>query len=59
MDSAFGANRGEQSAYAIGLDWVPIEHVRFKLNYALSEMERTAASDDEAQVVTLRTQFDF
>jgi hypothetical protein len=33
--------------------------VRFKLNYAMSEMDRTAASDDEAQVVTLRTQFDF
>jgi phosphate-selective porin OprO/OprP len=58
-DAAFGANRGEQSAYALGLDWVPIDHVRFKLNYAMSEMDRTAASDDEAQVVTLRTQFDF
>src|SRR5690606_20918948 len=31
-----GAGRGEQSAYSIGLDWVPLDHVRFKLNYALS-----------------------
>jgi len=58
-DPAFGANRGEQTAWAVGLDWVPIDHVRFKLNYALSDMDRTAAADDEAQVFTLRSQFDF
>ncbi len=61
-DDAFAAaTRGEQSAYAIGLDWIPIDHVRFKLNYALSEMDRTgpATVDEEAQVLTLRTQFDF
>jgi phosphate-selective porin OprO and OprP len=58
-DPNFGANRGEQSAYGIGLDWVPVDHVRFKLNYAMSEMDRTAATDDEAQVISLRTQFDF
>ena len=58
-DIAFGANRGEQSAYAVGLDWIPIDHVRFKLNYAVSEMDRTAAADDEATVITLRSQFDF
>ena len=33
-----------RSAYAVGLDWVPIDHVRFKLNYAMSEMDRTAAA---------------
>jgi len=58
-DAAFGANRGEQTAWAVGLDWVPVDHVRFKLNYALSDMDRTAAADDEAQVISLRTQFDF
>jgi len=61
-DTAFAAGtRGEQSAYAIGLDWIPVDHVRFKLNYALSEMDRTgpATVDEEAQVLTLRTQFDF
>ncbi len=53
--------RGVQSAHALGLDWIPLDHVRFKLNYALSEMDRTgpATVDDEAQIVTLRTQFDF
>lgn len=61
-DTAFAAGtRGEQSAYAVGLDWVPIDHVRFKLNYAFSEMDRTgpATTDEEAQVLSLRTQFDF
>ncbi len=56
-----GASRGEQTAYAVGLDWVPVDHVRFKLNYAQTDLDRTAAAavDDEAQIVTLRTQFDF
>lgn len=54
-----GANRGEQTAYGIGLDWVPIDHFRFKLNFAETEMDRTVGTDAEAQIVTLRTQFDF
>lgn len=58
-DAAFGATRGEQSAWGLGVDWVPIDHVRFKLNYATTEMERTAGVDTEADIITLRTQFDF
>jgi len=58
-DPAFGANRGEQTAYGVGLDWIPLDHVRLKLNYAISEMDRTAAADDDARVISLRTQFDF
>jgi phosphate-selective porin OprO/OprP len=54
-----GAGRGEQTAYNVGLDWIPIDHVRFKLNYASSEMDRTVGVDDEAQIVSLRSQFDF
>ncbi|HYD73604.1 MAG TPA: porin [Candidatus Binatia bacterium] len=54
-----GAGRGEQTAYAIGLDWVPIDHFRFKLNFADTEMDRAVGADAEAQIVTLRTQFDF
>jgi phosphate-selective porin OprO/OprP len=54
-----GANRGEQTAYALGVDWVPIDHFRFKLNFADTEMDRTAGPDAEAQIITLRTQFDF
>ncbi len=52
---------GEQSAHAIGLDWIPVDHVRFKLNYALSEMDRAnpAQADIDAEVISLRTQFDF
>jgi phosphate-selective porin OprO/OprP len=58
-DPAGGASRGEQTAYSVGLDWVPIDHVRFKLNYAMSDMDRTVGADDEAQIISLRTQFDF
>jgi phosphate-selective porin OprO and OprP len=58
-DPAAGAAQGEQTAYAVGLDWVPLDHVRFKLNYAVSDMDRTVGADDEARIITLRTQFDF
>jgi phosphate-selective porin OprO/OprP len=58
-DPIGGATRGEQTAYAVALDWIPLDHVRFKLNYAVSDMDRTAGVDDEAQIVSLRTQFDF
>jgi phosphate-selective porin OprO/OprP len=54
-----GANRGEQTAYAVGLDWIPVDHVRFKLNYAMTDMDRSAGADTEAQVISLRSQFDF
>lgn len=58
-DTDGGSARGEQTAYAIGLNWVPVDHVRLMLNYAQSEMDRVTGVDDEAQVVSLRTQFDF
>lgn len=58
-DPAGAATRGEQTAYAVGLDWIPVSNVRFKLNYAFSEMDRTVGVDDEATIITLRTQFDF
>lgn len=54
-----GASRGEQSAYALGLNWVPVDHVRFMLNYAQTDMDRSVGVDQEATVVTLRSQFDF
>lgn len=53
------ANRGEQTAYALGLDWIPVERVRLKLNAARSEMDRTVGADDEADIVTLRAQLSF
>jgi phosphate-selective porin OprO and OprP len=61
-DPAGGTSRGEQTAYALGLNWVPLDHVRFMLNYADTEADRTAAPssvDADAQIITLRTQFDF
>lgn len=63
-DDNGGTSRGEQSAWAVGLNWVPVDHVRFVLNYATTEADRTdpisaTAGDAEAEVITLRTQFDF
>ena len=63
-DNDAGTSRGEQSAWAVGLNWVPVERVRFVLNYATTEADRTdpisaTAGDAEAEVITLRTQFDF
>lgn len=51
--------RGEQTAYALALNWVPVDHVRFMLNYAQSDMDRTVGADEEATVISLRSQFDF
>lgn len=53
------STRGEQTGYAIGLDWVPLDHVKFKLNYAVTDFDLVTAADESAQVVSLRTQFDF
>lgn len=53
------ATRGEQTAYAVGLDWVPLDHVRFKLNYAQTDMDRATGPDGDGHVISLRTQFDF
>lgn len=53
---------GEQTSYAVGLDWIPLDHVRFKLNYASTEADYTNpgdGADGEADIVTLRTQFDW
>jgi phosphate-selective porin OprO/OprP len=64
-----GTARGEQTAYAFGVNWVPVDHVRLMLNYASTEMDRSvntfpvapaiSAPDAEADVISLRTQFDF
>jgi phosphate-selective porin OprO/OprP len=58
-DPDAGASSGEQTAYALGLNWVPVDHVRFMLNYAQTDMDRTTGTDEEATVITLRSQFDF
>jgi phosphate-selective porin OprO/OprP len=57
--AAGGSLRGEQSGWGVGADWVPIDHVKFKLNYAISEIDLVTGADEEAQVVSFRTQFDF
>lgn len=59
--AASATTRGEQTAYALGLNWVPLDHVRFMLNYAVSDMDRSTVGqpDVNAEVISLRTQFDF
>ena len=63
-DLDFGGARGEQTAWGLGVNWVPIDHVRFMLNYADTEADRVNnvpvnSPDADAQVISLRTQFDF
>ncbi len=58
-DLGTGASRGEQTGYAVALDWVPVDHVKFKLNFARTEFDLATAADEEAQIVSFRTQFDF
>lgn len=58
-DPDAGSSSGEQTAFALGLNWVPVDHVRFMLNYAQTDMDRTTGTDEEATVITLRSQFDF
>lgn len=56
---------GEQTGYTLGLQWNPIAYVTFRLNVSHSDIEDGDPSggtdnvDGEANVVTLRTQFDF
>lgn len=58
--AAAAGTQGEQTSYAVGLDWSPVEFVLFKLNYAHSEFEfRSGAADDEADIISLRSQFAF
>jgi phosphate-selective porin OprO and OprP len=58
-DPDAGSSAGEQSAFGVGLNWAPVDHVRFMLNYAQTDLDRNAGVDEEAQVMTLRSQFDF
>lgn len=58
-DPDAGSSAGEQTAWGVGLNWVPVDHVRFMLNYATTDLDRNTGTDEEAQVMTLRTQFDF
>jgi phosphate-selective porin OprO/OprP len=58
-DTDLGGSRGEQTATAVGLNWVPVDHVRFMLNYASTEADRATGVDADADVISLRTQFDF
>ncbi|MBX3428530.1 MAG: hypothetical protein KF779_02985 [Hyphomonadaceae bacterium] len=64
-DANFGANRNETSAVTLGATWVPVEHVKFQLNYSQTEIDYVTPDvpgtrvDNEIDAVTLRTQFDW
>lgn len=49
-------NRGEQRSWAVGLDWTPVDRVRFRLNYAESDIDRASGFAGDERVVTFRTQ---
>lgn len=52
---------GTQSSYVAALNWYPIDYVGFKLNYAVNDITGGDAGTrtGEADVISLRTQFDF
>jgi phosphate-selective porin OprO/OprP len=56
---------GEQNSVVLGLNWFPIDFVGFKLNYAYNNIDRglpgvtNQTASGEANVISLRTQFDF
>jgi phosphate-selective porin OprO/OprP len=72
-DSAFGLNRNETSAWTLGATWVPVQHVKFQLNYSDTSVDyedhTTDADsglagvqprrDNDIKSVVLRTQFDW
>lgn len=53
------ATAGETDSYAVGLTWVPVSHVLFRLNWAHTEADYNSGGDSDADIVSLRTQFDF
>lgn len=59
-DSAFSTPY-ELSAYTLGATWVPIEHVKFQLNYSSTDVDNqfVGGVDNTIDAVTLRTQFDW
>jgi phosphate-selective porin OprO/OprP len=61
LDTTDAPEGAEIESYALGLTWIPIDHVLFRLNWAHTEAdyETVNSRDDEADIVSLRTQFDF
>lgn len=66
-DVAFGSNRSELTAYTLGATWIPIQHVKFQLNYSNTDIDYSSNNvvpdaahvDNTISAVTLRTQFDW
>lgn len=52
---------GTQNSYVAAVNWFPIDYVGFKLNYAVNDITGGDAGTrtGDAQVISLRTQFDF
>src|SRR3546814_17397192 len=63
-DSDAGVLGGKQTAYQLGLTWIPVDYVRFLLNYSRLELKDAAIAingdrDYGVDVVGLRAQIDF
>ncbi len=60
-DTAFTGNENEQTAYTVGATWVPINNVKFQLNYSDTDIDYVSGAllDNNIKAVTLRTQLDW
>src|SRR3546814_644385 len=63
-DSDAGVLGGKQTAYQLGLTWIPVDYVRFLLNYSRLELKDAAIAingdrDYGVDVVGMRAQIDF
>src|SRR3546814_17119333 len=63
-DSDAGVLGGKQTAYQLGLTWIPVDYVRFLLNYSRLELKDAAIAingdrDYGVDVVGLRAQIPF
>jgi phosphate-selective porin OprO/OprP len=53
--------RTEATSYTLGASWVPIEHVKFQLNYASTSIDDigVGVADQDVNTISLRTQLDW
>ena len=62
-----GYNGGKQTSYVLGATWVPIDHIKFQLNYSKNDIDKqknttfgtTSLASGTANAVVLRTQIDW
>ena len=62
-DAHFGANRNTTTAWTGGITLVPLDHIKFQLNYSDTKIDYTVNNsthkDNTIQALTLRSQLDW